>query len=88
MQAFSAAGQEMYQSQAAEAETDSDEDGEADDEATEKGGEDDAGSDAASDENVVEADYGVVDEEAETGLTPIRGAPGNPASPVRRLKQV
>jgi molecular chaperone DnaK len=64
MQAFSAAGQEMYQSQAAEAETDSDEDGEADDEATEEGGEDDAGSDAASDENVVEADYEIVDEEA------------------------
>ena len=64
MQAFSAAGQEMYQSQAAEAETDSDEDSETDDEATEEGGEDDGGSDAADDENVVEADYEIVDEEA------------------------
>jgi molecular chaperone DnaK len=55
MQAFSAAGQEMYQSQAAEAE-ESDET-EADDEADDA---EDTGGEAA-DEEVVEADYEIVD---------------------------
>ncbi len=66
MQAFSAAGQEMYQSQAAEAETASEEagDGEAEGEGTEAGGDQDGGSEAAADDDVVEADYEIVDEEA------------------------
>ncbi|MGB1780166.1 MAG: Hsp70 family protein, partial [Longimicrobiales bacterium] len=59
MQAFSAAGQEMYQSQAAEAASD----GEAafDDQTAEVADEEDAAADA--DEDVVEADYEIVDEE-------------------------
>ena len=60
MQAFSAAGQEMYQSQAAEAEAG---DGDAEGEGTEKGADEDGGSEAAADD-VVEADYEIVDEEA------------------------
>ncbi len=65
MQAFSAAGQEMYQSQAAEAETASEAgDGEAEGEGTEAGGDEDGGSEAAADDDVVEADYEIVDEEA------------------------
>jgi molecular chaperone DnaK len=64
MQAFSAAGQEMYQAQAAESETETDDEdmggepsAEADDETAE-------GSEApAADEDVVEADYEIVDEE-------------------------
>jgi molecular chaperone DnaK len=65
MQAFSAAGQEMYQSQAAEAETASEAgDGEAESEDTEAGGDEDGGSEAAADDDVVEADYEIVDEEA------------------------
>jgi len=55
MQAFSAAGQEMYQSQAAEAETPG---GEA-----EAGSEEQAAEAATEDEDVVEADYEIVDEE-------------------------
>jgi molecular chaperone DnaK len=61
MQAFSAAGQEMYQAQAASAEA------EGADAPTEEGtaedAEEDAGS-AASDDDVVEADYEIVDEES------------------------
>jgi molecular chaperone DnaK len=53
MQAFSAAGQEMYQSQAAEAE--GGEDGEA--------AEGEAAEGASDDDEVVEADYEIVDEE-------------------------
>ncbi len=66
MQAFSAAGQEMYQSQAAEAETASEEagDGETEGERREAGGDEDGGSEAAADDDVVEADYEIVDEEA------------------------
>jgi molecular chaperone DnaK len=61
MQAFSAAGQEMYQSQASEAEAASNEEGEE----SETGGEggDEGEADASSDEDVVEADYEIVDEE-------------------------
>ena len=64
-QAFSAAGQEMYQSQAAEAEEapEEDNDGETDGEGSEEGGDGDDGSDAAADEDVVEADYEIVEEE-------------------------
>jgi molecular chaperone DnaK len=67
MQAFSAAGQEMYQSQAAEAEAESGEEGEEGDQ-TETGGEEgEAGgegeAEAPADEDVVEADYEIVDEE-------------------------
>ena len=61
MQAFSAAGQEMYQSQAAEAEAG---DGDTEGEGTEKGTDEDGGSEAAADDDVVEADYEIVDEEA------------------------
>jgi hypothetical protein len=65
MQAFSAAGQEMYQSQASEAEAASDEEGEE----SETGGEEAEGGDegeaeASSDDDVVEADYEIVDEES------------------------
>jgi molecular chaperone DnaK len=65
MQAFSAAGQEMYQAQAAEAEEapEEDGDGETDGEGSEEGGDGDDGSDAAADEDVVEADYEIVEEE-------------------------
>jgi molecular chaperone DnaK len=59
MQAFSAAGQEMYQSQAAEASAESaDAEGDA-------GAQSDAGGEPAGapDEDVVEADYEIVDEE-------------------------
>jgi len=54
MQAFSAAGQEMYQAQAAEAQPEA-----------EAGGTDhgEPAAEAASDEDVVEADYEIVDEE-------------------------
>ena len=55
MQAFSAAGQEMYQSQAAEGEGDESAEGEADAETDAK--------DEAADEEVIEADYEIVDEE-------------------------
>jgi molecular chaperone DnaK len=56
MQAFSAAGQEMYQSQAAEAEGGEDgEDGEA--------AEGEAAEGTSDDDEVVEADYEIVDEE-------------------------
>ena len=55
MQAFSAAGQEMYQSQAAEA-------GSAEDASAEEGG-DEAGNGVTDDEDVMEADYEIVDEE-------------------------
>ncbi len=55
MQAFSAAGQEMYQAQAAEA-------GAAEDAAEEEAG-DATGNGAADDDDVVEADYEIVDEE-------------------------
>ena len=70
MQAFSAAGQEMYQSQAAEAESakDEDADGDGDDDAdgesSEEGGDEEGASDSADDDDVVEADYEIVDEEA------------------------
>ena len=69
MQAFSAAGQEMYQSQAAEAEAadeddEDDGDGETDGEDGDEGSDGDDGSGAAADEDVVEADYEIVDEEA------------------------
>ncbi len=60
MQAFSAAGQEMYQSQAADAQPDM---GEAE---AHMGDESDLGADEAApadDEGVVEADYEIVDEE-------------------------
>ena len=68
MQAFSAAGQEMYQSQAAEAEAeaeDGDEDA-GDDEPAAEGGEDGGAGEAGAeaDDDVVEADYEIVDEEA------------------------
>ena len=55
MQAFSAAGQEMYQSQAAEGEGDESAEGEADAETDAE--------DEAADEEVIEADYEIVDEE-------------------------
>jgi molecular chaperone DnaK len=54
MQAFSAAGQEMYQSQAAEASTEAEATG------AEPGAEREA---AGAEEDVVEADYEIVDEE-------------------------
>jgi hypothetical protein len=57
MQAFSAAGQEMYQAQAAEAATDGDADG---DEGGEAGADDEGGE---GEEDVVEADYEIVEEE-------------------------
>ena len=55
MQAFSAAGQEMYQAQAAEA-------GAAEDASDEETG-DGTGNGAAGDDDVIEADYEIVDEE-------------------------
>ena len=55
MQAFSAAGQEMYQAQAAEA-------GAAEDAPEEEAG-DGTGNGAAGDDDVMEADYEIVDEE-------------------------
>ncbi len=55
MQAFSAAGQEMYQSQAAEA-------GAAEDASAEESG-DETGNGVTDDEDVMEADYEIVDEE-------------------------
>src|SRR6056297_1193791 len=58
MQAFSAAGQEMYQAQAAE--------GEAPDATAEAGGAEpdaDAGAEAQDEEDVVEADYEIVEDE-------------------------
>jgi molecular chaperone DnaK len=61
MQAFSAAGQEMYQSQAAEAPSDEEESAEAEEAA--EGAEGEATAEAAADEDVVEADYEIVDEE-------------------------
>ena len=66
MQAFSSAGQEMYQSQAADAETASEGagGGETEGESREGGGDEDGGSEAAADDDVVEADYEIVDEEA------------------------
>lgn len=60
MQAFSAAGQEMYQSQAAETETADAESGEAEFDDQEAEVEADASSD---DEDVVEADYEIVEDE-------------------------
>ena len=57
MQAFSAAGQEMYQAQAAES-------GAADDDGQEDAG-DGGGNGAAEDEEVMEADYEIVGEENE-----------------------
>ncbi|MFQ5536201.1 MAG: molecular chaperone DnaK [Gemmatimonadota bacterium] len=57
MQAFSAAGQEMYQADAAQAETQAGPDMGAEAEAST------AGAGAAADEDVVEADYEIVDEE-------------------------
>jgi molecular chaperone DnaK len=59
MQAFSAAGQEMYQSQSAEVPEDGDAEGEMGEEPTEPAEE----TEAAGDEDVVEADYEIVDEE-------------------------
>jgi molecular chaperone DnaK len=59
MQAFSAAGQEMYQAQAAEAEAAEDAAGQAEGDAP--AGE--ADDDAADDEEVVEADYEIVEED-------------------------
>ena len=63
MQAFSAAGQEMYQAQAAEAEEAGDgvEGGEGEDGFDDQDAE--VKEEAASDEDVVEADYEIVDEE-------------------------
>jgi hypothetical protein len=61
MQAFSAAGQEMYQAQAAEAEAEGAAAG-AEAGASE-GGPEAEPSEAPSDEDVVEADYEIVDEE-------------------------
>jgi molecular chaperone DnaK len=58
MQAFSAAGQEMYQSQGAQADTD----GSAQPE-PEAAAESEAQSEAPADEDVVEADYEIVDED-------------------------
>ena len=58
MQAFSTAGQEMYQAQASEAET---EEVNAEEGST---GESQAGPEEAPDEDVVEADYEIVEEEA------------------------
>jgi molecular chaperone DnaK len=58
MQAFSAAGQEMYQAQAAQPQPESP--GEPDMEDAGTAGE--AGKDAGGDEEVVEADYEIVDE--------------------------
>ena len=55
MQAFSAAGQEMYQAQAADA-------GSAEDASTD-GGENGAGNGTSEDDDVMEADYEIVDEE-------------------------
>ena len=55
MQAFSAAGQEMYQAQAAEA-------GSTEDASAEESG-DEAGNGVTDDEDVMEADYEIVDEE-------------------------
>ena len=57
--AFSAAGQEMYQAQAAESEASGDD--EAPDDEPDEG--EDADADASEDEDVVEADYEIVDEE-------------------------
>jgi len=59
MQAFSAAGQEMYQSQSAEAPEDGEAEGEMGEEPTEPTEE----TEATGDEDVVEADYEIVDEE-------------------------
>jgi molecular chaperone DnaK len=59
MQAFSAAGQEMYQSQSAEAPEGGEAEGEMGEEPTEPAEE----PEAAADEDVVEADYEIVDEE-------------------------
>ena len=68
MQAFSAAGQEMYQSQADEPDEAKDEDADGDDDAdgesSEEGGDEEGASDSAADDDVVEADYEIVDEEA------------------------
>ena len=58
MQAFSTAGQEMYQAQASEAET---EEVNAEEGST---GESQAGPEEAPDEDVIEADYEIVEEEA------------------------
>ena len=60
MQAFSAAGQEMYQAQAAEA--GSAEDASAEDASAEESG-DETGNGVTDDEDVMEADYEIVDEE-------------------------
>ncbi len=63
MQAFTAAGQEMYQSQAAEAEA---EGGDGEDMDADSDGDDGADAEdtsASSDEDVVEADYEIVDED-------------------------
>ncbi|UCC23895.1 MAG: molecular chaperone DnaK [Gemmatimonadales bacterium] len=57
MQAFSAAGQEMYQAQAAEAQAAQAEEGE------DVGGEPEAGAAEEADEDVVEADYEIVEED-------------------------
>ena len=61
MQAFSAAGQEMYQSQAAEAEAAGDSEAGFDDQTADVADDGDAAADA--DEDVVEADYEIVEEE-------------------------
>jgi molecular chaperone DnaK len=63
MQAFSAAGQEMYQSQVVEAEEDAEGESDADAEAGEAGEAADA-EPVSEDEDVVEADYEIVDEDA------------------------
>ena len=55
MQAFSAAGQEMYQAQAAEAG--------APEDATDEEAGDGTGNGAAEDDDVMEADYEIVDDE-------------------------
>ena len=63
MQAFSAAGQEMYQSQAVETEDETGEatEGEEGADAAEEGGAE--GEESVADEDVVEADYEIVEEE-------------------------
>ena len=63
MQAFTAAGQEMYQSQAAEAEAEGGEGEDMDADSDADDGADAEDTSASSDEDVVEADYEIVDED-------------------------
>jgi molecular chaperone DnaK len=63
MQAFSAAGQEMYQAQAAESESDGEGEGGAESYDEAEAEAEAAGDEAPVDEDVVEADYEIVDEE-------------------------